>query len=417
MRSRATREDAAAAEKYSLVTANSPAHVRARERARTAAMAVVTVLVLVAVIANAGPESLNRVHLHSSAPPIAATVKGVTHHVAPATEAAAPTEATLDGKDDETNGGGATPMQQKYPVLKLCDSSAPTWDDVQALVDADTEPWSPTEIKRHLDAIFLLFSDEAAVACLQKVYKALATGPTGTDASTKVFFDLGSREIDSTTTFLKKYPKASTFVVHCFEANPKFNGLYPPFQRLHPNVIYHNLAVGVTNTTLTLSDRSVGSSVLEKAGGAAAVGGVTVPVVNFADFIARRAGPEVRPGAFGVIKMDIEKMEYAVLHQMLRTGTIAVFREFLLECHYTTNLPKAKRDPAKHIGKDDCYALVEALRKVAPPLAAFPAAKYATGLEVKGAPSAMEVVLWNSPKYAKATGSHYMERHGNFFPT
>jgi FkbM family methyltransferase len=344
-----------------------------------------------------------------------------TQESAPHTEDA--DTGLLPDKASHADGGTSiSALSEQFPLLKLCSVSSSaggpkvTWDDVRTLVAADHEPFSAGDIKRHLDRIMGLLDDSDAMACYQKITAALQSQSVG--VTPKAFFDLGSREIDSTTTFLKRYPTAKDFEVHCFEANPKFNELYVPFSKLHPNVHYHNFAVGVENTTLFLSNRDVGSSVLD-AKAKSAVGrqqdGVSVPVIHFSDFLANRVGA-IRPGTFAVVKMDIEKMEYAVLHQMLRTGTVTMFREFLMECHYNTNWPREKRNATIHIGKDDCVRLVEALRRIGAPSAGLPPAQR-SGWEAPGATTGLEVVLWNSPKTARATGSRYMERHGGFFPT
>ncbi|PJF33344.1 MAG: hypothetical protein CUN57_02430, partial [Phototrophicales bacterium] len=131
------------------------------------------------------------------------------------------------------------------------------------------------EMVKHLAAIRSILSNEDMVATLNdkrnmlKSYEKTTVSSEGgggmdSDELSAVFLDLGSRAIDATTMFLQRYPGAKRFrSIHCVEANPAFNGLYPPFIRQHPNVRHHNLAVGVANTTMTLSDRSIGSSIVD----------------------------------------------------------------------------------------------------------------------------------------------------------
>lgn len=268
------------------------------------------------------------------------------------------------------------------------------------------EPWAASDTKRHLDAFTRVLGD--AAPCLRKVRGVLHSSQDATDDAAKIFIDLGSRELDSSQTFLAKFPDARRFHIHCFEANPKFAKAYAAFASSSPDIrlTYHGAALGVENTTLTLSDRSVGSSVVldgAAAAGGGASAGTQVPVVDVADFMVREIVPEIAAhrDSYVVVKMDIEKMEFAVLHRLARLGLLAVIDDLLLECHYNTNKPRAQRDPTKHIGLDDCKKLVDDLNAH-------------LGTTTTGS-RRFVAVLWNSPKTARSSG--YGASHGGFFPT
>jgi hypothetical protein len=227
---------------------------------------------------------------------------------------------------------------------------------------------------------------------------------------------------------------------------------------------YHNVAAGVKNDTLMLSDRSVGSSVVRerrekrqaeqgKTATREEGSGTKVQVIGFAhelfDWIGKRvrinaekeapaAGDDKAGGTSAppcatikdlsshvVIKMDIEKMEFAVLSQMLRTGVFALVDDLLLECHYNTNKPARLRDASKDIGKDDCDHLVKRFNDVlnlvkgsgseggaAPAEGAGP---QQGGKDPRVTEQPFVAVLWNSVKTAKASG--YIKKHGGFYPT
>ena len=242
----------------------------------------------------------------------------------------------------------------------------------------------------------------------------------------RIFFDLGSRALDQTNGFLSRYPEASTFDIFCIEANPSFNKLYTDFQRNHPRVNHLNAAAGTQSGVMSLSHAGVGSRVIDAPKAAAgqppskgvAEGQRTdVPVIGFADFLVRtvadvvaraekgvggvkhdvRGDDDLRRHLHVIVKMDVEKFEYAILHQLVRTGALTLVSELLLECHYNTNLAKSLRNASMHIGKDDCEELVQSLRR-------------ASGY-------VMDVVLWNNVKTARRSNPTYIASHGGFFPT
>ena len=309
-----------------------------------------------------------------------------------------PPAAVAEDSADDDKGRLPDPLEPP-PSNHAADSDSRSGGDAAAAegrLVLDTEPLPPGATVKHLAAVMAILSSEAKVDELHATRAALRRSPAAT--ADKLFLDRGSRAIDQTTLFFEKYPGAAGFAeVHCFEANPQFNSLYPDFvsRTGHAQLRHHNLAVGVTNTTMTLSNRNIGSSLIyghgkggQQPGGAGA--DITVPVFDFAEFLRRRAAR----AAHVVVKMDIEGMEYAVLHRLLRTGTSQTITELLLECHHNTNKPKAQRDPTLHIGKEDCTALVEGLRKVIP-----------------------TVVLWNSRKTARRSMPSYIPSHGGFSPT
>lgn len=271
---------------------------------------------------------------------------------------------------------------------------------------------TPDHTKAHFDALMALLHDPKRIACWQKQRAMVASRHTTT--SEKFFFDLGSRSMDQTRGFLRAYPQASQFVLVCYEANPKFNNVYSTFvaSQKHTHVPaaaleHHNEAVGVEEGKLVLSDQDVGSSIVRDAASqqrSRAPGDVEVTVVDFSSRMADRVGSiAAESGIHLVVKMDIEKMEFAVLHRMLLSGALLLVDELLLECHYNTNLSRERRDATKHIGLDDCRDLVAALNT------AF------GGVPNNNGHRAFEAVLWNSVKTARTSG--YSERHGGFKPS
>jgi FkbM family methyltransferase len=268
---------------------------------------------------------------------------------------------------------------------------------------------APNATKQHIDALMALLKDPKKSTCWRK-QRALVASKKSERRET-FFYDLGSRSMDQTLGFLRAYPHASQRTLICYEANPKFNHVYSTFQEERktrgPKLEYHNEAVGVEEGNLILSDQDVGSSIVREAGTKArsrAPGDAEVKVVDFSTKVAERLSPAaVETGTHVVIKMDIEKMEFAVLHRMLLSGSLLLVDELLLECHYNTNLPRARRDASQHIGLDDCRDLVDALNNAM------------GGRKKDGEEANFEAVLWNSVKTAR--GSGYSERHGGFKPS
>jgi thymidine phosphorylase len=109
------------------------------------------------------------------------------------------------------------------------------------------------------------------------------------------------------------------------------------------------------------------------------------------------SGANVQPGDHVVLKIDVEGMEFAILHQMARSGVLGLVSELLVECHYNTNAPRSERDATKDIGKDNCFQMVRTFQ------ASFG--------------GNMEVVLWNDNSTVAATNRHYTSKKGGFYPT
>lgn len=267
---------------------------------------------------------------------------------------------------------------------------------------------SADKTKTHYDRIIELLTRQGD--CLKRQRHSLLSDGNSNRHPAQWFFDLGSRALDQTQIFLRTFPEAKDFNIVCFEANPHFNPLYAEFQQRHGDarLRHFNLAVGVENVSLVLSDANVGSSVIRDQPAIRQErrsGDVVVQVVDFVPLLLQLVlGPDLQlvhgaPKPHVVIKMDIEKMEFAVLHRMIATGAIALIDELLLECHYNTNLARSLRDPTRHLGMDDCVALVAALN------GAF------AGEEDRR----FEAVLWNSKKTARSSG--YSSRHGGFYPS
>lgn len=265
---------------------------------------------------------------------------------------------------------------------------------------------SADHTKQHLDALLTMLRNPKKIACWKQQRALIASRKTST--SERFFYDLGSRAMDQSRGFLRAYPQASQYTVVCYEANPKFNNVYTAFVKDHnghPVLEHHNEAVGIEEGILVLSDQDVGSSIVRDAGvqqqRSRAPGDVEVKVIDFSSkFLERVATSSAESGAHVVVKMDVEKMEFAVLHRMLLSGSLLLVDELLLECHYNTNLARDRRDDKKHIGIDDCRDLVAALNS---------AFGHQKGVEQ------FEAVLWNSVKTAR--GSGYSDRHGGFKPS
>eukprot|EP00759_Apiculatamorpha_spiralis_P022553 PhF_6_TR26670/c0_g1_i1/m.38760 len=199
-----------------------------------------------------------------------------------------------------------------------------------------------------------------------------------------VFIDMGSRMADSVSHFLMHYPNANSFEIHCFEANSDFNGFYTEPNLVKHRVQYHNNAISTTNTTLYLSDRDVGSSIV-----VAHTGGKQKPVqtINFNEFLLRH----FQPGDFIIVKMDIEKAEFAVLHLLLKSFALLHIDHLLLECHCTTYVPPPRpKRLEKEIGRDECKKLSRDLNDVG-----------------------MVSVDWSK----RRTAAEYARTHGKWYPT
>lgn len=286
-------------------------------------------------------------------------------------------------------------------------------DEISAATAARPDVTIPADsTKRHLDSLFALLKDSEYTQCLASQRRSVAKAKSSGEVRS-FFFDLGSRAMDQTRVFLQKFPNAARFNIVAYEANPKFNGVYSEYSAKHPQtrLTYRNAAVGVENTTLTLSDHTIGGSIVREGANGATVGGVaagatTVQVVDFArEFTTILQQSDLADAnSFVVMKMDIEKMEFAVLHRMLTTKSILLVDELLLECHYNTNKAKAERDATKHIGMDDCVELIELLNRA-----------LGSGSTGSDGGAVFEAVLWNSVKTAKKSG--YGPRHGGFFPS
>jgi FkbM family methyltransferase len=273
----------------------------------------------------------------------------------------------------------------------------------------------PDSTKWHFDQIMTMLADGPRRRCLAQV-RAFAADRTDAASSESAsssepaggreFYDVGCRELDQTKLFVKRYPRGSAYRIHCFEPNTDFRAAHAAFAAANPSLRIHfyDAAAGAANGTAVLSDRSVGGSVVREAPGDrnGPAGARHVEVLDFAALIAAQLSDAAlaRHPSHVVIKMDAEKMEFAVLHRMLDTLSIALVDDLLLECHYNTNLSPALRDPAKHIGLDDCRQMVAALGE-------------ALGGNERGRP--FEAVLWNNAKTAKASG--YIRRHNGFHPS
>lgn len=116
-----------------------------------------------------------------------------------------------------------------------------------------------------------------------------------------------------------------------------------------------------------------------------------MPVISLAAFILNATEAAVKYGDKLVIKVDVEGMEFAILHQMARLGVLGLVSELLLECHYGEGSERIT------VTKKNCKQLVRRLQK------AFD--------------GTMDVVMWNSVPLAKWSNPKYIETHGGFYPT
>lgn len=285
------------------------------------------------------------------------------------------------------------PVEVKGKPLSWCNVNSKS--DAQKLMlslvsETSVNTINETNIYGSLHEILGVFTREGQ--CLSTA-RHLLKASHSLDNRKHFFIDMGSRKGDQTTMFLNKFPNAADFEIHCFEANPAFNSWYKDNER--PNLVYHNAAVGIRNITLWLSNRDVGSSIVDGKGPSG--DGILVSVIDFPSFLVQLVAHN--PSSEVIIKMDIEKMEYSVLLRMLQTGAFFLVDDLLLECHYTTNKPKSIR-PAGSIGKDDCVNLVHIMN---------------TEMNREGKTTPFEAVLWNNVKTAKSSG--YSSRHGGFYPT
>ena len=299
---------------------------------------------------------------------------------------------------------------------------------------------------KHFRTTMSILKDESFRRCWNQINQNRKAATSKSPASTTAkgaelfFYDLGSRKLDQTMNFLNLYPGANQYNIICFEPNPSFNQFY---QKTPNKKIFHlNAAVGIARDSLVLSNRHVGSSIIKEKqvqkeksnvdvvadkNNSSSASEVVVRVLPFLDALlgtrleseswtsyeaTNQNGKKIplpvaasslmmmpRNSRKVIVKMDVEKAEFAIIHHLLRTGALSMIDEFLLECHYNTNLPREKRDPELHIGYDDCVDLVNAIRDASSPS------------------SSMEVVLWNSVKTATRTGRGYIESRNGFYPT
>jgi len=240
----------------------------------------------------------------------------------------------------------------------------------------------PIELFReHLNAIQAYIQlRTACFALLRKRIKGISTGR-------KVFIDMGSRKADSVTAFLKHYPQAKEYDIHCFEANSDFNQWYEGENKM-PRVTYHNMAVSTVNGTLSLSDEDVGSSIVVKSADKEKhAKSKMVSTINWNEFLLRN----FQPGDFIIVKMDIEKAEFGVLHLLLKSIALLHIDHLLLECHCSTYVPAPRpKRLAKLIGRDECKKMIHDMNDFG-----------------------MVSIDWSK----RRTAAEYARAHGKWYPT
>ena len=250
-----------------------------------------------------------------------------------------------------------------------------------------------------------LVTDRSDASSLSSSSSSIHLSGGGTaSAAGGSFYDLGCRELDQTKLFLKHFPGANGFHIHCFEPNQAFHQSHEAFAAANPSlrISFYDVAAGVANGTAVLSDRNVGSSIVREQKQEAGKNGGSVKVVDFVELLVNQQAEVAASGrqSYVVVKMDIEKMEFALLHRLVESKAIVLIDDLLLECHYNTNLAPTLRNKSKHIGLDDCHALVGAMN---------------AALRGNQRGRTFEAVLWNNAKTARSSG--YVSRHNGFRPS
>jgi len=128
----------------------------------------------------------------------------------------------------------------------------------------------------------------------------------------RVYVDMGSGNCNGSiiTWFLPRYPQSEKFEIHAFEAKPLYAKTYQSCAT-SKEIHFQNLAVYTKETELDVE-------------------GVKTQAIDFAKWMQ----DSLKPEDFVVGRMDIGGFERDVIPHLVSDGTIFLFDELYLECHY-----------------------------------------------------------------------------------
>ena len=175
-----------------------------------------------------------------------------------------------------------------------------------------------------------------------------------------IYLNLGARGVgDSTTEHMSRGKfgvPASVWTQHAFDADRR---MAKGWRLRRPDVHFHHAAIWVRDETLHFGYRKSASHIVDAGAGwkpdKRVSETVEVPAIDFAGWLVRN----VKLEDYVVIKMDIERAEYAVLPRLLATGAACLIDELYLECHTGDS-----GDIGKGRTYADCIGLLTALRGV-----------------------------------------------------
>ena len=166
---------------------------------------------------------------------------------------------------------------------------------------------------------------------------ALRHPSTTLPGARRIYIDLGARNPTgpkaSIEYFQREYPGGSTFYVYAFEADKRFKPMYKGL----PNTTYIEAAVATFDGDCFFSkDSSVKSSMSMTQRG----NDVATKCVDLVKWLHHH----VKPTDLVVMKMDVEKAEFELVAELLKSPkTARLIDELMLECHHaeTYDLPPA----------------------------------------------------------------------------
>lgn len=147
----------------------------------------------------------------------------------------------------------------------------------------------------------------------------------------KVFIDCGGYDGCSVRKFRKEFDSEKKYHIISFEANKKYNDFYSDF--VHHD--FYNKAVWIYDGFINFfldQKKGYGSSVIKekKTGKLDKDNPDRVECIRLSSFIDKISNDydEI------ILKLDIEGAEYAVLKDMLETGSINNISKLMIEWHY-----------------------------------------------------------------------------------
>lgn len=132
----------------------------------------------------------------------------------------------------------------------------------------------------------------------------------------KIFIDGGANTGTSLQFFLKKYPNASEFEIHSFEAHPK---IFKKLEKHKGRATVYNKALYKENTEIDFYVGSILSSSIRKdktTGSLNTRSPIKVEAIRLADFIKSSFSKDDHI----VLKLDVEGAEYDILPDLLEEG-------------------------------------------------------------------------------------------------